>query len=66
MVVSINGRPEEIKMQSNLAELISNKGLCADNLVIEHNSVIVPKHKWQKIALKENDFIEIVSFVGGG
>ncbi|PIQ87164.1 MAG: thiamine biosynthesis protein ThiS [Candidatus Omnitrophica bacterium CG11_big_fil_rev_8_21_14_0_20_43_6] len=66
MIITINGKPEEIKLQSNLAELISSKGLCANNLVIEHNAIIVPKQKWPKTALKENDVVEIVSFVGGG
>ena len=66
MIITINGKPEEIKMQSNLAEVISGKGLCADNLVIEHNLHIVPKHQWQNIALEEKDTVEIISFVGGG
>ncbi len=66
MIITINGKPEEVKMQLNLAELILSKGLPANNLVVEHNSRILPQHQWQNIALKENDTIEIVSFVGGG
>jgi sulfur carrier protein len=66
MIITINGNSEEVKMQSNLAELILKKGLCMDNLVIEHNYCIVSKQECQHISLKENDTIEIVSFVGGG
>ena len=66
MVITINGKSEEIKMQANLYELLLSKGLCLDNLVVEYNSLIVPKQKWQEIILKENDTIEVVSFVGGG
>ena len=66
MVITINGKPEEIKLQSNLAGLILSKGLCVDNLVIEYNSRIVPKREWEDIVLEENDTVEIVSFVGGG
>ncbi len=66
MIIKINGKPEEVKMQSSLTQLILSKGLCADNLVIEHNLRIVPKHQWQNISLEENDSVEIVSFVGGG
>ena len=66
MIITINGNPEEVKMQSSLAELILKKGLCMDHLVIEHNYCIVSKQECQNISLKENDTIEIVSFVGGG
>ena len=66
MFITINGKPEEIKIQSNLAQFILNRGLCAENLVIEHNSHIAPKQQWKSITLEENDTVEIISFVGGG
>ncbi len=66
MLVTINGKSEEIKMKLNLAELVLGKQLCAEKLVIEHNHRIVPKQEWQNISLQENDNIEIISFVGGG
>ncbi len=66
MLLNINGKPEEVKIKSNLAELILSKGLCAEKVVIEHNLRIVPRQEWNKVFLGENDNIEIVSFVGGG
>ncbi len=66
MFININGKPEEVRIKSNLAELILSRGLCAEKVVVEHNCIIVPKLKWQDTLLKENDNIEIVSFVGGG
>ena len=66
MVITINGKSEEIKIKSSLAELILAKGLCAEKVVIEHNLKIVPRGEWQDTPLRENDLIEIVSFVGGG
>jgi len=66
MKITINGKSEEIKIKSTLEEIILKKGLCANNLVLEHNANIVPKEKWKYIILRENDNIEIVSFVGGG
>ncbi|MDD5060053.1 MAG: sulfur carrier protein ThiS [Candidatus Omnitrophica bacterium] len=65
MRININGKSEEIK-KSTLGEIIAEKGLCQDNLVLEHNKRIIPKEEWQDIILKENDVVEIVSFVGGG
>ena len=66
MKITINGKSEKIKIKSTLEEIVSKKGLCANNLVLEHNANIVPKEKWKHIILTENDIIEIVSFVGGG
>jgi len=66
MKITINGKSEEINIKSTLGEIIIKKGLCANNLVLEHNANIVSKEKWKDIILMENDIIEIVSFVGGG
>lgn len=66
MVIKINGRNESVDKPVNLMELVSAKGLVPENIVIEHNLKIVSKDEWQKTALKENDSIEIISFVGGG
>ena len=66
MLININGKSEEVKIKSSLAELILSKGLCAEKVVIEHNLRIVPRQEWQNTHLQENDKIEIVSFVAGG
>lgn len=66
MVVKINGKDESVSSQMSLVELISIKGLVPEHVVIEHNSRIIPKEEWQGVSLKENDSVEIVSFVGGG
>lgn len=66
MLIKLNGKPEEVKVNSNLSELILAKGIRAENVVIEHNLRIVPQREWLNTPLRENDAIEIVSFVGGG
>ena len=66
MKIKINGREEELTQKKSLFEVISDKGLIPDHVVVEHNSRIVPKEEWRKTTLTENDNIEIVSFVGGG
>ena len=35
-------------------------------LVLEYNSFICPKEKWNSIFIKNKDKIEIVTIVGGG
>ncbi|MDP2922485.1 MAG: sulfur carrier protein ThiS [Candidatus Omnitrophota bacterium] len=66
MVVKINGKEEIITEKLTLSEFVSNRGLCFDKIVIEHNSLIVAKENCEEIILEENDNLEIVSFVGGG
>lgn len=66
MKIKINGKEEFIDKAIRLSEIILKKKLCAEKIVIEHNLSIIPKEEWQEIVLKENDSIEIISFVGGG
>ena len=66
MKLKINGKDVSIGSKETLAELLTEKGLHPDRVVVEHNLKIVPKEEWHKTALGDNDTIEIVSFVGGG
>lgn len=66
MVIRINGKKETVGKPVNLAELVYEKGLVPEHIVVEHNMRIVSKDEWSEIRLQENDNIEIVSFVGGG
>lgn len=66
MIIKINGKDESVEKEINLAELVAGKKLSPEKIVVEHNLRIVPKDEWQNIALREDDRIEIVSFVGGG
>ena len=66
MNIRINGRDEKMSKAANIAELISDKGLSPARVVVEHNLRVIPQEEWAKTFLKEDDNIEIVSFVGGG
>ncbi len=68
MKLKVNGEQQEIENKDcySLAKLIADKGLNFKNIVIEYNREIIPKNKWEQVALKEDDSIEIISFVGGG
>ncbi len=66
MIIKINGKEENLEIKSNLRDLLASKGLSSEKIVVEHNFNIIPKDQWQNIILKENDNIEIVSFVSGG
>ncbi len=66
MIIKINGKDEVIETKINLAELITNKKLSPERIVIEHNLRVTRKEEWGKINLNEGDNIEIISFMGGG
>jgi sulfur carrier protein len=66
MFLRINGKQESIKDPLSLDALIAVKGLCPEKIVVEHNFCIISREDWPKITLKDQDMIEIVSFVGGG
>jgi sulfur carrier protein len=67
MNIRING--EEVALSNetmNLYELVTGKGLVPERVVIEVNLEIVPRERWPFVSVREDDQIEIVSFVGGG
>jgi sulfur carrier protein len=66
MKIKVNGKDESIEKPVNLMELVLAKGLIPEHVVVEHNFSITSKSDWQSITLKEDDNVEIVSFVGGG
>ena len=66
MIIKINGKEQAIDKKTNLFELVKEMGLSCDKVVTEHNFRIVPMEEREGIILKENDSLEIISFVGGG
>jgi sulfur carrier protein len=66
MLLTLNGKQESIDRPLSLDALVAAKGLCPDKIVVEHNFRIISKEDWSKITLKNQDMIEIISFVGGG
>ncbi len=66
MRIRINGKDEAVDSGSTLQDIVTRRGLRTERLVIDHNSNLVPPEKWTSIIIKENDVIELISFVGGG
>ena len=65
MQVTINGTVEAIS-PCTIEQLVHEKGLRPDALVVEHNLTIVKQPQWHQIQLAEGDTLELLSFVGGG
>ncbi len=66
MIIKINGKEEQVADVFSILELVKQKNLIAERIVVEHNLKIVPRENWAGVYLRENDSVEVVSFVGGG
>jgi len=65
MQLIVNGRDEDSTART-IAELVHQKDLNADRLVVEHNMNIVKQDQWPYVRLRDGDTVELLSFVGGG
>ncbi|NLX19937.1 MAG: sulfur carrier protein ThiS [Desulfobulbus sp.] len=65
MQIIINGTQETVSV-SSIAELVTQKGLVPETLVIEWNRQILKQEQWPSIQLQEQDRLELLQFVGGG
>ncbi|MDP3789996.1 MAG: sulfur carrier protein ThiS [Candidatus Omnitrophota bacterium] len=66
MRVCINGEDLHFVSPMTIAALITQRKICPETVVVEHNGVILVRDKWGMTLLKENDTLEILSFMGGG
>lgn len=62
----LNGEKYFITEEITLLKLLNYFNYNSALLVLEYNNLICNKKNWDKIYLKSNDKIEIVSIVGGG
>ena len=61
----INGEHRKIGA-STLADLLRSNGYDEKRVAVELNGKIVPRKDYSGVMLRDNDVLEIVSFVGGG
>jgi sulfur carrier protein len=62
----LNGQKYLTKSELTLLDLINYFNYNTSLFVLEYNSLICNKKKWNQIRIKNNDKIEIVTIVGGG
>ncbi len=63
---TLNGQKYVTDSELTLLELIEYFNYNTSLLVLEYNSLICKETNWNKIIIKNNDKIEIVTIVGGG
>lgn len=65
MEILLNGKTKEI-VEADLLTLVEELNLSLEGLVVLHNDIIIKKENYENIVIKENDKLEILSFVSGG
>jgi thiamine biosynthesis protein ThiS len=63
--ITVNGQPREIPPNTTISQLIALSNLTPDKVAVELNRRLVRTPAYDTI-LKDNDEIELVTFVGGG
>ncbi|EAK5530221.1 sulfur carrier protein ThiS [Campylobacter lari] len=61
----VNGQKLELK-ELRFMDYVKEKQLKIEFIALELNGEIIPRDKFENLILKENDKVEIVTFVGGG
>ena len=64
--IQLNGKKIVIKSNYSIFDLLKKYKLSNKKVAIEHNGIIISKTKYKKKFLKNNDKVEVVSFIGGG
>ena len=64
--IQINGKKLALKQNFSVLEVLKKYKLNKKKVAIELNGKILPQNEYKKKALKNNDKIEIVQFIGGG
>jgi len=64
--IQLNGKKVIVTSNYSLFDLLRKYKLINKKVAVEYNGEIIPKVKYKKKNLKNNDRIEIVHFIGGG
>ena len=64
--IQLNGKNILVKTNYSIFDLLKKYNLSKKKVAIEYNGIIIQKTDYKKKFLKNNDKIEIVTFIGGG
>ncbi len=65
-MIKINGKEIEYTEGISMFQLIEGCGYDMKRIAVECDGEIIPKATLDKVIVKDNSKIEVVSFVGGG
>ncbi|MCD7854909.1 MAG: sulfur carrier protein ThiS [Clostridiales bacterium] len=62
----VNGKKTDFKPNESLSEFLKEKGYRIEVIAVELNGEIIAKESFDTTLLKEEDVMEVVTFMGGG
>ncbi len=65
-MICLNGNQVSDCERLSLEDFIAKQNFEKNKIAVEINGEIIPKKDYETVQIKENDVIEVVSFVGGG
>jgi thiamine biosynthesis protein ThiS len=66
MNILLNSKEYELPDAGTIRTLITQLNLTQQRVAVEVNTELIIKNQWESFTLKENDRVEVVTFVGGG
>lgn len=64
--MKVNGREMSFSEPMTIANLLYDLKISIEKVVVEVDGEIVSKDEFSSFILKENNSVEVISFVGGG
>ncbi len=66
MNIIFNGKARPFQAGISIQELLDQHKLDCQQVVVEHNSNIIPRQRFAETTLHDGDTLEVIHFVGGG
>ena len=66
MIITLNGERYELEQPVSVTALLESLDIDPRRVAIEHNRIILKRHRFPEVVIGEGDTVEIVNFVGGG
>lgn len=64
--IIFNGKSKTVEDNMNITTFITTNNYKPAHVVVELNEEIIPKERYEETILKDNDVLEVLSFMGGG
>ena len=64
--MKINGKDFVLNKSTTVSEYLEKNGYVQTHVVVELNEKILPKDMYERTYLKDEDCLEILTFMGGG
>lgn len=64
--MKINGQESYLDAGISVSEMLKKLDIAAEKVIIEINLEIIEKDKYSETKIKEDDNVEIITFMGGG